>query len=279
MSLDFTKLHGLGNDFAVFDLRENPQLSEGLSGQKAVDLCDRRRGIGADGLLLLTEPRRSSHLVHMRIINADGSEPEMCGNGIRCAARFLALSGIRGEMAIETEAGLRICTPVGDHPAAQYRVDMGEPSFAPKEIGLQQSEPLVAGPIVVEGRSFESTAVSMGNPHLVIFEGPNAELASRYGAAIEHHELFAARTNVEWVEQKAPQRLDVVVWERGCGLTQACGTGACATAVAAVRTKRCSVNEPIVVGLPGGDLMIDVKADLSRVWMTGPAIEVYRGSL
>ena len=248
----------------------------GLTPERIRRLCDRRFGIGADGLILAAPPQEGGEL-RMRIFNADGSEPEMCGNGIRCLARFLAdsdgdLPGRRWQ--IETLAG-RIVPEL--QPDGTVRVDMGPPFLAPDTVPttLETGESgIPEGILEAAGASFRVGAAGMGNPHVVI-PVPDVEVVDleRFGAALEMHPAFPARTNVHFVQVLSPTHLVMRVWERGAGPTLACGTGACATLVVchalglAERSAR--------LDLPGGPLQISWNADDGRLWMTGPAEAVF----
>jgi diaminopimelate epimerase len=276
--LPFSKYQGLGNDFLILDGRAEaePDGSFGLTPEAVQRLCDRRFGVGGDGLILALPPRQGGEL-RMRIFNADGSEPEMCGNGIRCLARFLADSD--GDLPgrswqVETLAG-RIVPQLMEDGAIQ--VDMGAPYLEPSQVPTT----LPAGPhglpegeLEVEGQRLRVAAVGMGNPHLVI---PVAELAEveleRLGPLLEHHPAFPARTNVHFVQVLAPDHLVMRVWERGAGPTLACGTGACASLVACHRLGLCA--PAARVDLPGGSLRIAWEGPGRPVWMSGPAEPVF----
>lgn len=295
LKLPFCKYHGTGNDFVLFDgINVNLPLKELLQPDSIKQICDRHFGIGADGILLLLPAEDPLAHSQMRIFNADGSEAEMCGNGIRCAAKALwearkpHLAGGVQPLTInfQTKAGLRECHlllgPTGK--VKLVRVAMGRPNLDRASLPLIGGDgPFIEEAIHIQDERIElkATAVSMGNPHLVTFiEGPDdlKTLAEKLGPQLERHPRFPQRTNVEFVRQKH-DGFELWVWERGCGITLACGTGACATAVAAVITKRCSTVQPISISLPGGILHISIADDLSQVWMEGPAIEVFRGEL
>ena len=267
----FFKYHGLGNDFVVLDLRDG---RPDLSAEQSRALCDRRRGIGADGVLSLLPS--SQAFARMVVHNADGSIAEMCGNGLRCAVKYL-LDHAREKverLAVETGAGV-LEAKVG-YEAGEVReieLEMGEARFLAPNLPSADGEPRIDAR-VPDAPEWRGTAVSMGNPHLVLFEAP-ASLAETLGPRLEHARGFSQRTNVEFARVHEG-RIDVVVWERGCGLTQACGTGACATAAAAVRTARARAGEWLTVGLPGGDLRIRVEEDW-RVKLRGDARFVYEG--
>ncbi|MEA5443107.1 diaminopimelate epimerase [Cyanobium gracile UHCC 0281] len=278
--LQFSKYQGLGNDFLLLDGRSLEDSEElfGLTPERVQRLCDRRFGVGGDGVILALPPREGGEL-RMRIFNADGSEPEMCGNGIRCLARFLADSD--GDVAprrweVETLAG-RIVPALADD--GRIRVDMGAPFLTPETIPTALDvgvEGLPVGVLEVLGQPLAVAAAGMGNPHAVV---PVDDVAAidldTLGAALEVHEAFPARTNVHFVEVIAPDHLVMRVWERGAGPTLACGTGACATLVA------CHLlglaNRQARLDLPGGPLEIDWDEVSGHVFMTGPAEAVFDG--
>jgi len=292
IKIPFTKYHGIGNDFAVINCLDQPEREAALADPgTAAALCHRHTGIGADGLLLVLPPlpgKRSDVDARMRVINADGSEAEMCGNGLRCVAKYLRdrIGDFQSadRLFIDTGAGLLSCelTLADDGLVSSVKVDMGPPRQEPEALGLTLQEPLIGAAVSADGfPERPATAVSMGNPHLIFFvddEDPRA-LALAHGPTLEHHEWFANRTNVEFARFTGEDELELWVWERGCGLTLACGTGACATAAAAVITGRHPAAAPLKVNLPGGTLTIVVPADMSCVWMDGPAEEVYCGSI
>ena len=280
--LQFSKYQGLGNDFLLFDGRglEEADTAFGLTPELIRRLCDRRFGVGGDGVILALPPREGGEL-RMRIFNADGSEPEMCGNGIRCLARFLADNDGDGpgrRWQVETLAGRIV--PELDGSGA-IRVDMGppylEPAAVPTTLPLGPAG-LPQGVLEVEGKTFAVAAAGMGNPHVVI---PVAEVAEidleRFGAALEMHPAFPARTNVHFVQVLAPDHLVMRVWERGAGPTLACGTGACATLVACHRLGLCDSRARL--DLPGGPLWIEWEGEGRPVLMTGPAEAVFDGVL
>jgi len=267
----FYKLEGLGNDFILFDCREK---EPAFSPELVKKLCQRRFGIGADGILLLLPSQNPSARWQMRIFNADGSEAEMCGNGIRCLAHYLNWKGeFKGsELAVETLAGIiRI-----EKTRGLYRVAMGKPEFAPEKIPLSQSEPMIDQELELEGKKLKATALSMGNPHCVILVDELERFpVSELGAKLETHPLFPNRTNVEFVQVLSPRQIKVRVWERGAGETLACGTGACAVLVACARLGK--TENQAEVFLPGGKLEIEWKNDIC--YLTGPARLIYQGAL
>lgn len=280
MEIIFTKMHGLGNDFILIDCRENelaalhPELSI-LSRQ----LCHRRFGIGADQLLLLCPSELADF--RMRIFNADGSEVEMCGNGIRCFAKYIWDRELTGKKAIDIETLAGIIRPA--KADSLVRVDMGKPVFEPEKIPVSigrktEAVPkMVDYPVKIDDREFKITCVSMGNPHAVIFVDDLSSFPVTYfGPMIENNHIFPNRANVEFVEVLNPSEIKLRVWERGAGETLACGTGASAAAVAA-HLKGLADNK-LTVHLMGGDLFIEWNPD-GHVYMTGPAVEVFSGKI
>ena len=275
--VEFVKMQGLGNDFVVVDCLRHPYDAASLAGQ-AARLCDRRFGIGADGLILVMAGQAAEY--RMRIINSDGSEPEMCGNGIRCFAKYLYEHGITRQttFTVETLAGPIIpVLTVEQGKVARVCVDMGAPRLERDEIPmLGPAGPVVNESLQVGGQAFNVTAVSMGNPHAVVFVNDVAHFpVAQYGPLIETQAAFPKKTNVEFVEVVSPNQLRMRVWERGAGITLACGTGACATLVAGVLTG--NSERSATVTLPGGPLEIHWSDEDNHVYMTGPADEVYSG--
>jgi diaminopimelate epimerase len=271
--LPFVKLHGTANDFIYADARA------GLPGDPAHlarRLCDRRRGVGADGLILLLESAEAD--CRMAIYNADGSRAEMCGNGIRGLAKFVHDRGLlrKNPLRVETDAGVKtIHAEVEAGRVRRVQVDMGRPVWAGRLIPVAADGEVIERPLEVGGRSWRITCLSMGNPHCVVFVDDVARLPlADLGPRFEHHPFFPSRVNTEFVRVAARDRLEMRVWERGAGETMACGTGACAAAVAAARTGR--TGRRAVVALPGGELEIEWQAD-DRVLMTGDAVEVFEG--
>jgi diaminopimelate epimerase len=260
--MKFTKMHALGNDFIVLDSRGKQM--EGLVAL-SIKLCHRRFGIGADQVLVLEDSEGADF--RMRIFNADGSEVEMCGNGIRALAKYVWDRGLseKDTLSIETMAG--IMRPA--HSDGLVRVDMGEPELEGRKIPVDLEGKVVDHPLKVDDRTFLITCVSMGNPHAVIFVDKVEDFpVSYYGPKVENHGLFPNRINVEFVEVIGSGAVRVKVWERGAGETMACGTGACATAVAS--GIKGLTGRDVVVHLDGGDLTIEWAED-NRIYMTGPA--------
>lgn len=279
MELRFIKMQGIGNDFVMFDcLAGEPEPVPDWS-DLAVKLCDRKFGIGADGILILKPSEKYD--VTFRICNSDGSMAQMCGNGMRCAAKYLFENGLVKErrIRVDTKAGLVVpeVLPEKDGTVNRVRVDMGEPVLECRKIPYDSdAEKAVEVPIEVEDTTFLMTAVSMGNPHAVIFVDDINEVdAVKFGRSIEHHPAFPEKTNVEFVHVAGPDQLRMRVWERGVGITLACGTGACAVMVAAVLTGR--VSERARIELDGGCLEMEWDRSDNRVFKTGPAKKVFEG--
>ncbi len=283
MRVSFAKYEGLGNDFVIVDRLDEhggAPPERGLPLSARVALCDRYRGVGADGVLTVLPPRTPGARARMHVTNADGSEPEMCGNGLRCVALYLVDGGRarRGEeIAVDTGAGVRRALVLEDDGV---RVDMGPARFdVDGQIPAWRDEPLV-----VDGLSVRAAAVSMGNPHCVVdvdkAAGDLHELAARLGPVLERDPRFPQRTNVELVRLRDDGGVDVAVWERGVGITQACGTGACGVAAVLARAGRVPFDADVAVHLPGGTLVVKVPRDpAAPVWMTGPARRVFSGTV
>jgi diaminopimelate epimerase len=277
MKIPFTKMHGLGNDFILIDCRrkEFGVLSPAFA-KLSRKLCHRRFGIGADQMLLLYPSDVADF--KMKIFNADGGEIEMCGNGIRCLAKYIWDRRLSKKdiLNIETLAGIIKPERAGE----QVRVDMGEPIFEPERIpvNIKSSPPIIDYPLRIKDREFKITCVSMGNPHAVIFldEDISKFPVHVYGPEIDNHLLFPRRTNVEFVNVINKNKAVMRVWERGSGETPACGTGASATGVASIL--KGLTGRKITVQLPGGKLVIEW-ANNNRVYMTGPAVEVFEGTV
>lgn len=278
MVIDFTKMEGIGNDFIMLDDMDGELGKVGYAAL-AKKLCDRRFGVGADGIILALPSDACD--IGFRIFNSDGSESEMCGNGMRCFAAFVTSRGLLSgsKFRVETKAGVivpEILGPLGEG-AIQVRVDMGEPILVPRKIPFDVAgERAVSVPVRAGVREFLVTAVSMGNPHAVIVvDRLTGEEPVTFGPAIETHPLFPARTNVEFVEVVSPSEVKMRVWERGAGETLACGTGACATAVATHLLGL--TGREVTVGLKGGDLSIVWNESDNHILKTGPATLVFEG--
>ncbi len=271
MKLPFTKMHGLGNDFIVINNFKGdlPDLSS-----KAQKLCDRRFGIGCDQLLVIRPSEVAD--VRMQIFNADGSEVEMCGNGIRCFAQYVRKHKIVNQdaMTVETLGGIMKPVIKGD----LVEVDMGEPILKAPKIPVNLEGMVIAKHVEVNGATHAITCVSMGNPHCVMFveEVEKAPVTS-LGPVLENHSLFPKRINVEFAQVVDKHTVKLRVWERGSGETLACGTGACGTTVAAVLNGL--TNRKVNVQLPGGTLEITWSEKDNHVYMTGPGVTVFEGEV
>jgi diaminopimelate epimerase len=272
MNLRFTKMHGLGNDFILIDCREKA-VSDQLSaaGSLSKRLCHRRFGIGADQVLLLYPSEVADF--KMVIYNADGSEVEMCGNGIRCFAKYIWDRGLSGKETLSIETAAGIIRP--ERAGRLVRVDMGEPVLEGRQIPVNLDGRVKDFPLIIRDKEFKMTVVSMGNPHAVIFvDDVDRFDVKGYGPLIEQHELFPKRTNVEFIQVLGPERIKMRVWERGAGETMACGTGASAAGVASALMG--FTGRLVRVLLAGGELVIEWTED-NHVYMTGPAAEVFEG--
>ena len=274
--MKFTKMQGAGNDYVyvngfVEQIEDPAKLSIAIS--------DLHFGIGSDGLVLILPSETCDF--RMRMFNSDGSESEMCGNATRCIGKFVYEKGLtdKTELTLETLAGVkRLTLNLEDGKVPSVRVDMGEPILAPKliPINLLDETSIVNYPIALESRKVNITAVSMGNPHAVIFMDSLEELdIQKSGPKVEHHPLFPRRTNTEFAQVISPTHIKMRVWERGAGETLACGTGACATAVAAVLNGK--TERKVTLELLGGNLEIEWSEDDNHVYMTGPAVTVFEG--
>ncbi len=282
MPLQFTKMHGLGNDYVYVS----------LFGQSVADpaalarsLSDRHRGIGSDGLILVGPADAADADVRMLMFNADGSRGQMCGNGIRCVGKLAYERGWarRNPLRVQTDAGVLTLELILERPGGErvreVRVDMGEPILDPARIPvLLPGEQVVRAPLPLDGVLMQVTCVSMGNPHAVIFRpGLRDVPLSEWGPKLERHPLFPERINVHFVAVEHRERVRMITWERGSGPTQACGTGAAAVCVAGVLNGLTA--RSIVASLPGGLLQLDWDQATNHVFKTGPATEVFTGQL
>jgi diaminopimelate epimerase len=274
MRVSFTKMHGLGNDFILIDCRRQALSEDGKElGSLSRKICHRRFGIGADQVLLLSDSEKADF--SMRIFNADGSEVEMCGNGIRCIARYVWDRRLSRKRVLEVETAAGIIKP--ERAGDMVRVDMGIPVLDGRKIPVRLDGVVRDFPLRILDRKFSITCVSMGNPHAVIFIEDVAGLdVAKYGPVIERHELFPRRVNVEFVQVLSSRAVRMRVWERGAGETMACGTGASAAAVAANLNGH--TGRKVKVRLLGGDLHIELHKN-NHVYMTGPAVEVFQGTI
>lgn len=275
MQLKFAKMHGLGNDFVVFDL----VTQRGHIGPEQVrHIADRRFGIGCDQVLLVEVPERPDVDFRYRIFNADGSEVEQCGNGARCFARFVREQRltVKRVIRVQTLGGIISLTVTGDD---QVEVDMGPPKFEPAAIPFLAEAQALTYSITLADQPVEIQALSMGNPHAVVLvENVDTAPVPQWGPLLEHHPLFPNRVNAGFLQVVSTHEVRLRVWERGAGETLACGTGACAAAVAGIRQGL--LQSPVTVHLPGGSLSIrwDGKPK-DPVLMTGPAVTVFRGQI
>jgi len=275
--MKFTKMHGCGNDYVYVNLfqekLENP-------AETSIKVSDRHFGIGSDGLITIGPSDIADF--RMRIYNADGSEAEMCGNGIRCVAKYVYDHKLtdKTEISVESGAGIKYLTLyVKDGKVDQVKVDMGEPILEPAQIPVvSDKDKVIDEPIEVGGKTWNMTCVSMGNPHAVVFvdDTEHFEL-EKYGPLFENHERFPKRTNTEFVQVISRTEANMRVWERGSAETWACGTGTCATVMACILNKK--TDNKVLVHLRGGDLTIEYDESTNHVFMTGPATEVFNGEI
>ena len=271
----FVKMHGAGNDYIYFDC-----LGEEIPDPEsaAVRLSDRHKGIGGDGIVLICPSAVAD--AKMRMFNADGSEGKMCGNAIRCVGKYLYDSGAvrKEELKIETLSGIkRLKLNLSDGKVVSVRVDMGPAEFDAAKIPvLLDGETVIGREVQIAGGRHRITCVSMGNPHCVVFEDPDIVEIEKVGPLFENASIFPDRVNTEFVKLLGENKLKMRVWERGSGETMACGTGACATAAAAVALGLCDAGEDILLVLRGGELVINVG---ETVYMTGPAETVFTGEV
>lgn len=276
MKLPFTKMHGISNDYVyvnafVSKVDDAPAVARKVS--------DRHTGIGGDGLILIC-PSNTAH-ARMEMYNADGSRGAMCGNGIRCVGKFVFEHGLAkaNPLKIDTDSGQKtLFLEMKDNKVARVTVDMGEPILDGPRIPVAAAGQIINQPLEVDGKLYQVTCVSMGNPHCVTFVDSVESLdLEKIGPKFEHHAFFPHRVNTEFIRVVGPTELDMRVWERGSGETWACGTGACAAAVAAALNKK--AGRRITIHLRGGDLEIEWREEDNHVYMTGPAEEVFEGTI
>jgi diaminopimelate epimerase len=267
----FRKMQGLGNDFAVFDARARAIT---MTPALARRLADRHFGIGCDTLVLVL-PGSATADATLRFFNADGGEVEACGNATRCIARLLMDERGLARVRLDSKGGSLLCSDAGK---GLVTVDMGAPGLDWKDIPLAEAKDTMQFQFALDGRALTASAVSMGNPHCILFVG-DAEKApvAQIGPLIETHALFPSRVNVEFAQVLDKSRIRMRVWERGVGITLACGTGACATAVAAIR--KGLVNRKLEVILDGGSLMLEWREADGHVLMTGPGVTSFTGEI
>ena len=280
MELNFSKMEGLGNDFVVIDDRDENVAAVISYNDLSIKLCDRHFGVGADGLIVVL--KSNTHDIKYRIFNPDGSEPQMCGNGMRCFAKFVFESHIvtKEEFKVETLAGTIIPKVNSVNGKVEtVRVDMGEPVLNSAKVPfISKIEMSVNEEIDVDGEVMNLTDVSMGNPHAVFFvDRATDSIVRGLGPKIEIHQRFPEKTNVEFIEVISKKEMNMKVWERGAGETLACGTGACASLVAAVLNNK--TDNSALIHLMGGDLTIEWNRESNHVFKTGPAKLVFNGVL
>lgn len=276
MKLPFTKMHGISNDY-VYVNAFTTTVPDPVTVARMVS--DRHTGIGGDGLILIC-PSDTAH-ARMEMYNADGSRGEMCGNGIRCVGKYVYDHGLAraNPLKVDTDAGVKtLFLELKNDRVARVTVDMGEPILEGPRIPVAAPAQVIDQPLEVAGRSYRVTCVSMGNPHCVTFVDAVAPLElEKLGPTFEHHPFFPERVNTEFIQVVSPSELRMRVWERGSGETWACGTGACAAAVAAMLNHQ--AGRRVTVHLRGGDLEIEWRAEDNHVYMTGAAEEVFEGTI
>ncbi len=274
--MKFLKAEGLGNDFIITHGLNINEFSSVI--ENTPKLCDRRRGIGADGIIFVLPPSTATADFRMKILNSDGSEAEMCGNGIRCFLLYLHEMNLTNKngIIIETLAGLT----KAEYKGEDITVDMGCPILEGRQIPTTKTVgQVVKEPLKIADKEFLITAVSMGNPHCIVYNNPlTDDLINTYGPQLESHPFFPEKTNVEFINVLSKKEIQMRVFERGCGETMACGTGACASVVAGIINKK--HEKSVTVHLPGGDLLIKWDGNLEHsVFMTGPANIVFSGEI
>ena len=275
--MKFTKMHGCGNDYVYVNCFKE-QVAD--PSQLAIQVSDRHFGIGSDGLILICPSEQADF--RMRMFNADGSEGKMCGNGVRCIAKYVYDYGLKDKttISIETKGGIKYLElHVEDGKVQTVKVDMGEPILNAKEIPVDwKAEKMIGEKVTIDGQEYEMTCVSMGNPHAVVWVEDTASLPlEKIGPVFETHPMFPERVNTEFVQILNKKEVNMRVWERGSGETLACGTGACATAVACILNGK--TEEEVVIHLLGGDLKIQYDKKTNHVFMTGPATTVFDGEI
>ena len=275
--MKFTKMHGCGNDYVYVNLFEEKVENP---AEVSIKVSDRHFGIGSDGLITIGPSDKADFRMH--IYNADGSEAEMCGNGIRCVAKYVYDHHLTDKTEITVETGAGILTLIlfpKDGKVQQVRVDMGEPILTPAEIPVvADGDKVIDEPIEVGGKTWNMTCVSMGNPHAVVFVDDTANFPlETYGPLFENHERFPKRTNTEFVQIISRTEANMRVWERGSAETWACGTGTCACVMACILNGK--TEDKVLVHLRGGDLTIEYDRKSNHVFMTGPATEVFMGEI
>ena len=274
--MEFHKYHGLGNDFIMVDaLTDYKKVINYLTPEKITAACRHKYGIGADGIILLKSSENADF--GMRLFNSDGSEAELSGNGLRCLALFIKDLGLNSsdKFDIETGGGITSAEILSDRLVSVW---MPVPAFTPQDIPFDGSKECIDSERDFNGHTFKITALSIGNPHCVIFEPKDVSEAKKFGPIIENSPLFPERTNVEFVEIKSVDRIRAIVFERGAGITEACGSGSCASVIAGIKTGRLKFDTPVTVEVLGGELIVTVRDDYSEVILTGEAEKVFEGN-
>ncbi len=281
MIVPFTKMEGLGNDFIFIDQTSQQPAINISFNELAIKICDRKFGIGADGLIVISDSATCD--LKFNIYNSDGSEAQMCGNGMRCFGKYAHLKKLtkKNKFSVETLAGT--ITPHiisdGNGAIAAVKVDMGEPVTKASLVPfISENEISIAEKIKINNEEIEITAISMGNPHAVIFV-PDVDKAplTTLGPMVENSSLFPEKTNVEFIEVLSRKELKMKVWERGAGVTLACGTGACAAVVAAILNKK--TENSVTIHLDGGPLEIEWDRETNHIYKSGPATLVFEGTI
>lgn len=273
--MNFWKMHGLGNDYVVIDNRDQ-KIDDKKASELAKQLCERRFSIGADGLLIVSNSSAAD--IKMQIFNSDGSQAEMCGNGIRCFSKYCFENKVvsKTEFSVETLAGIKhVWLTLADKIIKSVRVDMGKPNWDRSALPMKGQGTCINQDLEVEeGEHYNVTCLSMGNPHCVIFVEDVDEFPVEYvGPIIENHEVFPKRTNVGFAQVLNKNELKLRVWERGCGETLACGTGACAAAAAANNLRK--IGNKVTIHVPGGDLQVEIAENL---FLSGAAEKAFEGT-
>lgn len=275
--MKFTKMHGCGNDYVYVNGFEE-KIEDPAS--VAIKVSDRHFGIGSDGLIMICPSKVADF--RMAMYNADGSEGKMCGNGVRCIAKYVYDKGLtdKTQISIETLGGIKYLDLQVENGAVKtVKVDMGEPVLKAEEVPVQfAKEQMIGEEVSVDGKTYNMTCVSMGNPHAVVWVEDTKGLdLEKIGPNFEHHPMFPERVNTEFVQILSRTEVNMRVWERGSGETLACGTGACATSVACILNDK--TEDEVLVHLVGGDLKITYDRDTNHVFMTGPATIVFEGEI
>ena len=272
--MKFTKYHGLGNDFILINSIDSPLRVNILSKERIKLLCQRKYGIGADGIISLIPSTKADFA--MKISNADGSEAELSGNGLRCLALFIVEKGLtaKKEFDIETAGGITHAEITAEN---MVKIQMPEPTFDSRQIPMSGPGECIDCEYFIAGEKFRITALSLGNPHCVIFRSSNPQQVEKWGAEIENSTIFRQSVNIEFVEILDDDAISVIVMERGVGITNACGSGACASVIAGIKTGRLKFNRNITVKQIGGVLTVKVTDDFKQVTLEGEAVKVYEG--